>query len=397
MLKRTLGIAKGKGVLGHNSREFTAENIDTERTKFNTCYIHEDIKKVYHKLFGVALEEYNNKQKRNDRKIPDYYEKIRTSKQEKVFYEIIAQVGNLEDMSSVSDYGRLAEKILDEYMKVFIERNPTLYVFSAHLHMDEATPHLHIDFVPYTSGNTRGLETKTTLKGALEKLGFTGGTRSDTELAQWQTSEKEKLAEIMFERGVEWDKKGTHKEHLPVLDFKKEMRTQEVLQLEEKVEVISETLAVKEKVVSTLKAEISKVEQELKSIKTKKTKIKKVDEIEAKPAFLDGGKVVVPKEEFEDVKALAKKQIVADSKEKKLLAENAGLREENRLLNMVNDSMKKELNGYKSIKGRLNTAGVEAELSNVKKLLYRILEFVEKIGFKTQLEKFLNQKIDKVR
>ena len=164
-----------------------------------------------------------------------------------------------------------------------------------------------------------------------------------------------------------------------MLDFKKEMRTQEVLQLEEKVEVISETLAVKEKVVSTLKAEISKVEQELKSIKTKKTKIKKVDEIEAKPAFLDGGKVVVPKEEFEDVKALAKKQIVADSKEKKLLAENAGLREENRLLNMVNDSMKKELNGYKSIKGRLNTAGVEAELSNVKKLLNRILEFVEKI------------------
>ena len=379
MLKRTLGIAKGKGVLGHNSREFTAENIDTERTKFNTCYIHEDIKKVYHKLFDVALEKYNNKQKRNDRKIPDYYEKIRTSKQEKVFYEIIAQVGNLEDMSSVSDYGRLAEKILDEYMKVFIERNPTLYVFSAHLHMDEATPHLHIDFVPYTSGNTRGLETKNTLKGALEKLGFTGGTRSDTELAQWQNAEKERLAEIMLQYGIEWDKKGTHKEHLPVLDFKKEMRTQEVLQLEEKVEAISETLAVKEKAVSFLKAEISKEEQELKSIKTKKTKLKKVDEIEVKPAFLDGGKVVVPKEEFEDVKALAKKQIVADSKEKKLLAENAGLREENRLLNMVNDSMKKELNGYKSIKGRLNTAGVEAELSNVKKLLNRILEFVEKI------------------
>ena len=390
MLKRTLSIAKGKGVLGHNSREFTAENIDTERAKFNTCYIHEDIKKVYHKLFGVALEEYNNKQKRNDRKIPDYYEKIRTSKQEKVFYEIIAQVGNLEDMSSVSDYGRLAEKILDEYMKVFIERNPTLYVFSAHLHMDEATPHLHIDFVPYTSGNTRGLETKTTLKGALEKLGFTGGTRSDTELAQWQTSEKEKLAEIMFERGVEWDKKGTHKEHLPVLDFKKEMRTQEVLQLEEKVEAISETLAVKEKAVSFLKAEISKEEQELKSIKTKKTKLKKVDEIEVKPAFLDGGKVVVAKEEFEDVKALAKKQIVAESKKQKMLAENVVLREENKLLS-------KELNEYKSIKNRLSMAGVEAELSNVKKLLNRVLEFVEKLGLKAQLEKFLNQKIDKVK
>ena len=390
MLKRTLSIAKGKGVLGHNSREFTAENIDTERTKFNTCYIHEDIKKVYHKLFDVALEKYNNKQKRNDRKIPDYYEKIRTSKQEKVFYEIIAQVGNLEDMSSTSEYGKLAEKILDEYMKGFIERNPTLYVFSAHLHMDEATPHLHIDFVPYTSGNTRGLETKNTLKGALEKLGFAGGTRSDTELAQWQNAEKERLAEIMLQYGIEWDKKGTHKEHLPVLDFKKEMRTQEVLQLEEKVEAISETLAVKEKAVSFLKAEISKEEQELKSIKTKKTKLKKVDEIEVKPAFLDGGKVVVAKEEFEDVKALAKKQIVAESKKQKMLAENVVLREENKLLS-------KELNEYKSIKNRLSMAGVEAELSNVKKLLNRVLEFVEKLGLKAQLEKFLNQKIDKVK
>jgi hypothetical protein len=390
MLKRTLSIAKGKGVLGHNSREFTAENIDTERTKFNTCYIHEDIKKVYHKLFDVALEKYNNKQKRNDRKIPDYYEKIRTSKQEKVFYEIIAQVGNLEDMSCTSEYGKLAEQILDEYMKGFIERNPTLYVFSAHLHMDEATPHLHIDFVPYTSGNTRGLETKNTLKGALEKLGFTGGTRSDTELAQWQNAEKERLAEIMLQYGIEWDKKGTHKEHLPVLDFKKEMRTQEVLQLEEKVEAISETLAVKEKAVSFLKAEISKEEQELKSIKTKKTKLKKVDEIEVKPAFLDGGKVVVAKEEFEDVKALAKKQIVAESKKQKMLAENVVLREENKLLS-------KELNEYKSIKNRLSMAGVEAELSNVKKLLNRVLEFVEKLGLKAQLEKFLNQKIDKVK
>ena len=390
MLKRTLSIAKGKGVLGHNSREFTAENIDTERTKFNTCYIHEDIKKVYHKLFDVALEKYNNKQKRNDRKIPDYYEKIRTSKQEKVFYEIIAQVGNLEDMSCTSEYGKLAEQILDEYMKGFIERNPTLYVFSAHLHMDEATPHLHIDFVPYTSGNTRGLETKNTLKGALEKLGFTGGTRSDTELAQWQNAEKERLAEIMLQYGIEWDKKGTHKEHLPLLDFKKEMRTQEVLQLEEKVEAISETLAVKEKAVSFLKAEISKEEQELKSIKTKKTKLKKVDEIEVKPAFLDGGKVVVAKEEFEDVKALAKKQIVAESKKQKMLAENVVLREENKLLS-------KELNEYKSIKNRLSMAGVEAELSNVKKLLNRVLEFVEKLGLKAQLEKFLNQKIDKVK
>ena len=159
-MKRTISIAKGKGSIGHNSREFKAENVDPEHTKFNTCYINEDIHQIYHKLFNTALEEYNAKQKRNDRKIPDYYEKIRTSKQEKLFYEIIVQVGNFEDMHTTSETGKIAEKILHKYMADFQKRNPTLYVFSAHLHMDEATPHLHIDFVPYTTGNKRGLETK---------------------------------------------------------------------------------------------------------------------------------------------------------------------------------------------------------------------------------------------
>lgn len=182
-----------------------------------------------------------------------------------------------------------------------------------------------------------------------------------------------------------------------MLYFKKEMRTQEVLQLEEKVEAICETLAVKEKAVSSLKAEISKKEQELKSIKTKKTKLKKVDEIEVKPAFLDGGKAVVAKEEFEDVKALAKKRIVAESKEQRLLAENVVLKEENKVLNAEDSSLTKELSQYRSIKNRLSMAGIEAELSNVKKLLNRVLELLEKMGFKAQLEKFLNQKLIKLK
>lgn len=233
-MKRTISIAKGKGSIGHNSREFKAENVDLERAHLNTCFINEDIKKVYHELFDGALGAYNAKQKRNDRKIPNYYEKIRTSKQEKLFYEIIVQVGNYEDMSATDDNGKMAEKILKEYMADFQKRNPTLYVFSAHLHMDEATPHLHIDFVPYTSGNKRGLETKTTLKGALEKLGFVGGTKSNTELNQWQDSEKEVVAKIMLEHGIEWDKKDTHREHLSVLEYKKEMGSQEVAELDKK-------------------------------------------------------------------------------------------------------------------------------------------------------------------
>lgn len=209
-MKRSISIAKGKGVLAHNRRDYISENVDPERVHLNTCFVNEDIGSVYHNLFDSALEDYNAKQKRNDRKIADYYEKIRTGKQEKLFYEIIVQVGKCEDMSATDDNGKLAEKILKEYIADFQKRNPTLYVFSAHLHMDEATPHLHIDFVPYTSGNKRGLETKNTLKGALEKLGFTGGTKSNTELNQWQDSEKEVVAKIMLQHGIEWDKKSTH-------------------------------------------------------------------------------------------------------------------------------------------------------------------------------------------
>ena len=181
----------GKGSTAHNSKEFTAENVDRERTQYNVEYINEPIKQVYHEMFDEALQRYNDKQTRNDRKIDNYYEKIRTSKQEKLFHELIIQIGNKDDMASDSYMGDVAKRILDEYFKGFQERNPYLRVFSAHLHMDEATPHLNIDFVPFTTGSVRGLETRVSLKKALEAQGFRGGSRGDTEWNQWVNSEKE--------------------------------------------------------------------------------------------------------------------------------------------------------------------------------------------------------------
>lgn len=106
-------------------------------------------------------------------------------------------------------------------MKGFQERNSTLRVFSVHFHMDEATPHLHIDFVPYITGSKRGLDTRVSLKQALSALGFKGGTRMETELNQWVTAEKQQLASIMLEYGIEWEQKGTHEKHLSLLDFEK--------------------------------------------------------------------------------------------------------------------------------------------------------------------------------
>ena len=134
-------------------------------------------------------------------------------------------------MNAESENGQLARQILDEYYREFQERNPQLKVFSAHLHMDEATPHLHIDFVPFTTGSKRGLDTRVSLKQALAAQGFKGGTRGDTEWNQWVQSEKEQLAAVMERYGIEWEHKGMHEKHLSVLDYKKQEREKEVADL----------------------------------------------------------------------------------------------------------------------------------------------------------------------
>ncbi|WP_144362843.1 plasmid recombination protein [Mediterraneibacter gnavus] len=227
----------GKGSVNHNSRKFHAKNTDPERSCLNVEYCNENVKDVYHELFDEALTRYNEKQTRSesDRRIDDYYEKIRSGKQEKPFHEIILQIGDKDNMGAKTENGRLAAKVLDKYMRDFQRRNPTLRVFSAYLHMDEATPHLHIDFVPYTTGSRRGIDTRVSLKQAVSALGFKGGTRRETELNQWVAYEKEQLAAVMLEHGIEWEKKGTHEKHLSVLDFEKQERAKEVAELEQSI------------------------------------------------------------------------------------------------------------------------------------------------------------------
>ena len=234
-MKRTISFMTGKGSVNHNSRKFHAKNTDPERSCLNVEYCNENIKDVYHELFDEALARYNEKQTRSDRRIDDYYGKICSGKQEKPFHEIILQIGDKDNMGAKTENGQLAVKVLDKYMQDFQQRNPTLRVFSAYLHMDEATPHLHIDFVPYTTGSKRGLDTRVSLKQALSALGFKGGARRETELNQWVAYEKEQLAAVMLEHGIEWEKKGTHEKHLSVLDFEKKERAKEVAELEQSI------------------------------------------------------------------------------------------------------------------------------------------------------------------
>ena len=253
----------GKGSVNHNSRKFHAKNTDPERSYLNVEYCNENIKDVYHELFDEALARYNERQTRNDRRIDDYYEKIRSGKQEKPFHEIILQIGDRETMGAETEEGRLAAKILDEYMQDFQRRNPTLRVFSAHLHMDEATPHLHIDFVPYTTGSKRGLDTRVSLKQALSALGFKGGTRRETELNQWVAAEKQQLAAIMLEHGIEWEQKGTHEKHLSLLDFEKQERAKEVSALEKQKAELEEHNAIMQEVNEKYLDQLENVEKDI--------------------------------------------------------------------------------------------------------------------------------------
>lgn len=207
--------------------------------------------------------------------IDNYYDKIRTGKQEKLFYEAIFQIGNKEDTNVKRNYGELVKQILDEFMRGFQERNPNLYVFSAHLHMDEETPHLHIDFIPYTTGSKRGLDTRVSLKQALKTQGFEGRNRHETEWNLWIESEKQQLSEIMGRYGIQWLKLGTYRKHLSVLNYEKQEREKEVQKLEKELEEKTKKVKFVEKQLKEKQAKIKQAEKEWIKLSSSWSKVEK--------------------------------------------------------------------------------------------------------------------------
>ena len=332
-MERTISAMIGKGSVNHNTRAFTAKNVDKNRSADNVEFCQEDIKQVYHRLFDEALERYNAKQKRKDRVIDNYYEKIRRGKQEKLFHEVIFQIGNKDDMNAKNEDGLLAKRILMEFMDEFQARNPNLYVFSAHLHMDEETPHLHIDFVPYITGSKRGLDTRVSLKSALAAEGFTGGTRGATELNQWIASEKQELATVMERYGVEWLQKGTHEKHLSVLEFEKKERAKEVAELDSQKREISS-------VVLQLGEAVSVKKQELQN-------------------------VTIEKELAEEaIQKANEERTIAQQEKEVLLAGNQNLRMENTRLESRKDRLRMENHDLKQKQLQLQTDNEELEQRN---------------------------------
>lgn len=208
------------GVIGHNNREFIAKNIDAGRTGDNIIYAQRDIREMYNELFGQALAEYNAKQKRADRKIPDYYEHIKNDGRLKPFYEVVVQFGDVGSCGQQSGNWETAKQMLDEYMRDFEKRNPNLKVFNAVMHLDEATPHLHIDFIPVKRNNVKGLSVKVSMKGALKEQGFTSANKMQNEWAAWEETERKAMTDILHRHDLSRDVKNVRREHLTVDEYK---------------------------------------------------------------------------------------------------------------------------------------------------------------------------------
>ena len=355
-LKRTISAMVGKGSLNHNSREFYASNVDPNRSHLNIELCREDIRDVYHELFDDAQERFNAKQTRNDRHIDNYYEKICSSKQEKPFHEIVLQIGNKDDTGIHTELAETAKQCSIEYANRFQARNPTLRVFWSHLHMDEATPHIHIDFVPYITGSKRGMDTR------VSQLGFKGGTRSATEWNQWAQSEKQVLAEIMLEHGIEWEQLGTHEEHLSVLDYKKQERAKEVRALDT-------TIAEKQ-------TQVDEIEQTLQSVQKQVIDIDKIENISVKKALLSD-KVTLPRNDFDNLLNAAKQYVVYR-------------RQDDRLQGLL-DAANAKIMQLESVVGELKrkVSGLVDELSNIEFWHRRELDEVKSESRKVRRENLM--------
>ena len=227
------------GIVEHNNREFIAKNVVRERIPDNITYKRENIREFYNQLFGQALEEYNARKAHPYQRIPDYYEHIRKGKQEKPYEEIVVQFGDMLDCGLNSENWETAKAMLDEYMREFERRNPNLKVFNAVMHLDEATPHLHIDFVPIVHSPNRGLSVRVSMKGALREQGFSSANRMENEWTAWSESERSVMEEILHKYGLRRDDKNVHREHWTVEEYKrKKQAAQEINSMNEHINAL---------------------------------------------------------------------------------------------------------------------------------------------------------------
>ncbi len=437
-MAKKISHCQGKGSLTHNKRTFSAANVDVSRTKDNVTFVDQPIDQAYNEIFGAAVERYNAKQKRADRRIStSYFEHAFNRKtpppyvvtsvdKRKSFYEDVVQIGTMDDTGVGSPDGQIAAECLTEYVKGFAARNPNFHVFFSALHLDERTPHLHIDYIP-VGHYKQGVDTQNGLAQALKEMGY--GTGKDA-INRWRLAERAVLEQICKEHGIEISAPEKSRGSLTVEQYKEYAQVKahsdelkkEVERLDGRVECAEKLLKHREDLRTQVEnliddldeqyqsksAAVERIDNELSEKQSALTKteivlaekqavlsesahkvfkIDYIDNIETgKTVF--GGKVTVSPDDYDRLTNLAKKQISAESKERELTAENADLKEKNATLAAENDELQGEVRAARSLQGSLSA--LQRELDGWKQRYKKVIDFIENLGLKDKLEQFLH-------
>ncbi len=444
--EKRISHCQGKGSLTHNNRKFSAKNVDGSRTKDNVVFVEQGIEEAYKQLFDAAVERYNAKQKRADRKIKtSYYEHpfkrspapsvVTSADKRKSFYEDVVQIGTMQDMGVGTPDAKIATACLTEYMQGFQQRNPNFHVFNAVLHLDEATPHLHIDYIPI-GHYKQGVDTQNGIAQALKEMGYGTGKEA---IARWREAECKLLTEICNRHGIQIAAPEKSRGSLTVEQYKEyaeakeqadEMK-QEVARLDEKAEYADKLLKHREELRSQVENLINELDEQyqeknsavehldkeiaarssalaetttalesnqslLETSAQKVAQIKSISEIETGKTFL-GGKVTLSKDDYGTLSDLAKKQIAAENKEDflqtritRLENENKSLTADKESLTEQNAELRKENGELQSVYGRIAIAKIRSERDNLQRQLDRVMEFIKSLGLAERLQAFLH-------
>ena len=281
-------MPQGRGNRQHNLRNYgegkLPSNVDASRTEQNIVWKDETTSHAYHRIFDDAVSEYNAKQKRKDRQIKDYRTHILNSKNgEKEFYEDVLQWGKQEDFIEHPEWREIAKECLLEYIEGFENRNPGLELIGAYIHMDEASPHMHFDYIPVAEGYKTGVQKRNSLDRAMRNLiavrtgseysprpdeKDASGKCTDNATKQWKEMERAHFKKICIRRGlaVDGEIKTPERDSLSVLEYKAEMRKQEIQKLETQEKELRGTLRNLQSLIKQAEEKLEEAKKEAASI-----------------------------------------------------------------------------------------------------------------------------------
>lgn len=337
--------------LDHNNRQMTKnelrtnQHINLDKSSSNVYLVREDIKELYEREFGQALENYNNKQKRNDRKIQNYYDHISDSKKTATQQEIIFQIGTAEDFENGFDRD-IAVEILEKSFEDFKERNPQLNIYNAVIHNDEATPHLHINFVPVAEDYKRGLEKQVAFDRAIQQQH--PGLDKNRPFEHWRALEIESIENVMQKYSIQRKSVGTNN-IADVNHFKA------IKETERQIESLKQHLETLKSNKQDIGKEITEEKTKLDTFKARSDKLEKIankDSAKAlryaesllksvKPTLFNKEMVQLPKTDLDNLENAFRSASISNES---VLRSNRSLRKENHELHTSNNELTRKVN-----------------------------------------------------